>query len=365
MPRYRSAAGAALPFVLLAVLAFVALLPGERGRAQEIVPANDNFDRPYLLEAPLSPLGVESGAFREQSTVNATLEAGESNPCADIGATVWFLFVAPATTAVEIDTAGSDFDTAVAIYHITDFVPSPPGGSLDTIACNNDDGASQQARLTADVQNGLVYAIQAGGVQGASGRLAISLGCSPSCPAPNDSIKFAVNVVELPYRDRPSTANITGLEQDEPQPCAGIDFTLWYKLSNSTEAPVTVDAFTSFSDFPTVLAVYGVFPSPPDTVQALQCVDSSAEDPDRAALTFTIPEYETYYLQAGGRNGATGTLDLQLTCPQGTCRLQPIIDSVDTGQRGGGEPNDGLGIPQPGGVRPPDTGNGGYLPGPR
>lgn len=107
------------------------------------------------------------------STVGATLEAGEPQPCGNIGATIWLRYDVPASPpgvqTVSVDTVGSYFNTAIAVYTMTS--PSPPPGSLALIGCNAN-GATSGVTFTA--LPGMTYYVQAGGLSGATGYLVVN-----------------------------------------------------------------------------------------------------------------------------------------------------------------------------------------------
>jgi hypothetical protein len=82
------------------------------------------------------------------------------------GYTAWWTFVGTGG-AVTIDTAGSTFDTILAVY-----TGSP--GSFTQVACVDDvfePDFSLQSRVTIDTLAGVTYYVQAGGFGGDSGRL--------------------------------------------------------------------------------------------------------------------------------------------------------------------------------------------------
>ncbi len=342
----------------VAVAALLALMPERGGRAQENVPRppNDDFNRPISTEPSVSPLGNDRRRFAWlQDTTGATLEPDEPQPCIAIGATVWFLYVAPTTSKVTADTSGSDYDTAVAIYRIDGFVPSPPGGSLSMIVCTDDGQPQKQAVLTASVETGRLYAIQVGGVGGATGMLRIVIDCVPFCAAENDRALTPATVHQLPYRDAPDTATAT-LDPGEPQPCGEIGATVWYLVRNQTETDVVIEATTTDSTFTTVLAVYehdiSETPSPPGSLRLIECADGTADPDSRASLRITVPPGSFYVVQAGGNAGATGALNFELACASALCRLSPEVRAADNGA-------------SPGDIGPPNTGSGGYFPGAR
>ena len=83
------------------------------------------------------------------------------------GHTAWWTFTGTGGP-VTVDTAGSDFDTALAVY-------ADEGGELVQVACVDDVGGSLQAVVTVDTVAGVTYYIQAGGFDAQSGNLVLSL----------------------------------------------------------------------------------------------------------------------------------------------------------------------------------------------
>jgi hypothetical protein len=318
--------------------------------AQEV--QGDNIANSVALPEPNAEESSIAG-----SSAGATLEAGETAPCGDIGATIWHQFSVFTDTPVVVDTGGSDFPTIVAAYTLTGFVPSPPGGSLANVACDASDG--ERARITFTAMAGERYYVQVGGVGGATGTLAFRLACEPACPPLNDDFLSAQGITP-PVGVTAGTQEAT-LEAGEPQPCGNIGATVWYAVGlpffATNDATLFVD--TLGSEFDTVVALYaaeGIAPSPPGSAAQLTLV-TCVDDPSQlgASLEATIRQGIGYYVQIGGRDSATGVLQVQFDC-RGCPISVPDPTSPDTGggqiatpQRGGGGPVSG-----------PNTGNGGY-----
>ena len=99
-------------------------------------------------------------------TTNATKEPGEpSHAGKPDGASVWYAWIAPATGSVTIDTAGSDFDTLLAIYTGTTV------GGLTAIASNDDKAGSglNTSLVTFNAIAGTDYKIAIDGYEGRVG----------------------------------------------------------------------------------------------------------------------------------------------------------------------------------------------------
>jgi hypothetical protein len=326
-------------FTIVMLAAALVVMPlRDGGGIAAAAPHNDDFNRSTLID-PHLPV--------TQSTAGATLEAGETAPCAEVGSTVWFYFVPSTGGTFEVDASGSDFATVVTVFTMENFVPSPPGGSLTPVACGATTAESSGVRLAFAAAAGRMYSIQVGGVSGATGNLHLELRCTPVCPPPNDDVQSALTIMGLDFRHEISTGGAT-LEPDEPRPCGDIGATVWYRMRSAATSDafgVTVDA--TGSGFPVVVALYSPgSPSPPGGMVPLQCSDTGL-------LSFTLQPHTSVLMQVGGVGGAVGALDLLVTCQGSSCALVAEPVPIDTG-----------GIPAPGGgpVLPPVTGTGGYLP---
>jgi protocatechuate 3,4-dioxygenase beta subunit len=285
--------------VLVAASLVAALLirGGERS-AMAAPPANDNF---------VGATNVVSLPFSNATdTAEATQELNEDQTCAGVGNTVWFSYTATVGGLLVADTAGSDFDTALAAYGYA--FESPPLG-LNQIACNNDgDGIGSGSEIVLQVQEGQEVFFQAGGAGGASGNLAFHLDFRPL----NDDLVDAAFIFEIPFSVSVPTGGATD-EAGETQPCGGIGKTVWYSLFAPGDFTVTIS--TEGSDYDTVLAAYVYGPtSPPLALQTLACNDDAGGGPT-SEIQLQVQAGVEYLFQAGGKNSASGNLVFNLTGP--------------------------------------------------
>lgn len=127
-------------------------------------PTNNNFaSATTIASTPLTVTADTGGATTESNE-----PTGIDRVCAPIGATLWFKYVAPASASLTIATAGSGFDTVVAVY------TGAALGSLARVACNDDVNFSAgdlSSRVTLSLTQDTTYWIQIGGYAGASGGL--------------------------------------------------------------------------------------------------------------------------------------------------------------------------------------------------
>ena len=255
-------------------------------------PANNCFSTATAMAA--------GGQTITQSTTGATLETGEPRPCASIGGTVWFTWTPSASGTATFETAGSNFDTALAVYTGSTLT------GLTNLNCNDDiSGSDLDSRIVRTVTAGTTYRIQAGGYNGATGSTLVMRVIAPAaCTGPTGNcFSTAVAITAVPYTNSKSTTGAT-LETGEPRPCGSIGGTVWYTYTPSTSGTKITDTVGSAYD--TVLAVYTG-----STLTGLTLVgcndDISGADLD-SRVTWTATAGVTYRIQAGGYNGATGSL---------------------------------------------------------
>jgi len=197
-------------------------------------PVNDDFAAPAVLNGSTAVW-----------TAGATREAGEPGGAAT-GATVWWQRQLPAGTYV-LDTAGSDFDTVLAVYSGASLT------SLLQIAAGDNYGTSSAARVSFTTP-GDYFSIQAGGTGGVTGRLRLSL--TRATPPAGDAFASAT-ALGSSYSISANGENdaATG-EAGEPAhfPGSAANGSVWFAWTAPATGSYRVDTFGSSGD--TVLAVY-------------------------------------------------------------------------------------------------------------
>jgi hypothetical protein len=172
--------------------------------------------------------GGDTGGFsvaQTFSTVGATKEPGEPDPCGQTGgASAWYIYTTPAAGTFHVDTTGSDFNTLVGIF--------TNAGTVLAFSNLVEQGCGYTTNFTTDGQPSInLFDVPAGteffivldGFQGASGtaQLNIGLGAPPAIitqpqgrPAvPGGSAAFsvvAVGTTNLYYQWQLDGAGITG-----------------------------------------------------------------------------------------------------------------------------------------------------------
>jgi hypothetical protein len=151
-----------LAAVVLACAGFGGFSPSRAGAADGDRPANDDRANATLLD----PSGVQTLV---QSTVGATVDGEQT--CNQLGASVWFHYVVPATRSGQlvVSTRGSDFDTVIALYQVS-------AGALPVFPSRcSDDGYLSRSSLSTFTSSGQELWFQVGGFRGATGNLRLTV----------------------------------------------------------------------------------------------------------------------------------------------------------------------------------------------
>ncbi len=153
----------------------------------------DNADAPMFLGAFEGTAGfATTDASTDGPAHAACTGAGDDQIHND----VWFLWIAPCTGTLTAQTCGAaDFDTRLAVYGVC---AAAPPSDANLLGCN-DDAASCPgfgSRLSVPVSSGQCYLIRVGGYNGGAGTGALTIACSPPCPADIDG-DGAVGIVDF------------------------------------------------------------------------------------------------------------------------------------------------------------------------
>ena len=100
------------------------------------------------------------------STVAFSGEPGELSHCGiPGGSSAWFSFIPAASGRLYLDTAGSSFNTVLAVYT----GPGPTIATLKALVCDDDSGPGTTSSLNFQANNGTVYYIAVDGKNGVTG----------------------------------------------------------------------------------------------------------------------------------------------------------------------------------------------------
>ncbi len=132
-------------------------------------------------KVPQGEAGPSRGYTTTQilSTVGSTKEEGEQNHAGETGgASEWYVYAAPESATIHINTDGSSFNTVLAVYTGSGF----GFDTLTTVASSNNSSGNGGDRVRFAATQDTIYFIAVDGVGGASGtvNLNIHLGTPPS-----------------------------------------------------------------------------------------------------------------------------------------------------------------------------------------
>lgn len=235
---------------------------------------------------------------------NATSEPGEPQASCGFGflaGTVWYSHTAAQDGVLVADTAGSDFDTVLAVWEAD-------GADIYEEVCDYGyAGPDNQARVAFLVEAGKTYLFQVQSYPYGNPLPTLTFSVAVGNPPANDGYLAATVIGGVPYSDTVDTSDAT-TQFGEPSPfCAyRLQATAWYKFTAQSDAFLI--AGTTGSDFPATIGVWT------DSKFGLAPVDCAAgfNTGDRgeiivsARVAFDVEAGRTYYFQVGGAFGGFG-----------------------------------------------------------
>ncbi len=261
------------------------------------------------------------GSFAFDTTTMTT--GGQQPQCTGLMTNdMWFQWVAPSSGNCFMDTCGSVFDTVIAAYDGAGCPINP------SIACNDQGicggvGTIQSATVF-PVTGGNTYTIQVGGWNGASGTGTLNL--NVLLPQPFDDCSGPQVISGLGSFPFDNTLMTTGGQQPS---CTGLmSSDMWFQWVAPSSGNCFMD--TCGSSFDTVIAAYDGAGCPINP--SIACNDQGlcgGVTTNQSATVFAVTSGNTYTIQVGGWNGAsgTGTLNLNVLVPQplDDCALPQVI----------------------------------------
>jgi hypothetical protein len=254
-------------------------------------------------------LGPSIPATATGTTAGATKEVGE--PAHGSGgpfSSLWFRLDADRTGIVTLSTAGSAFDTVLAIYKGSEL------GKLTKVASNNDAGVGiRTSLLRFSMVAGTTYFIAIDGNAGATGAYVLSATGSVLSQAPaNDMADFSTNLGNGVSFTQ--TGSLLGATAQSGEPAlAGLPATrsVWFTYRAPANGRLVVD--TVGSTFNSVLGVYsgtvGVFSS----LKLLAANDDIATGNLQSSVSLPVTSGTTYIIKLDGRKSSAGSYNLRGT----------------------------------------------------
>ena len=292
---------------------------GATNNPTPVAPVNDNF---------VSATGLAGSSWTSVgSNVNGTSESGEPAHAGQAPAkSVWYSWTAPSSGSVTMGTAGSAFDTVLAVYTGSSL------GALTAVAANdNRTTGATDSQVTFQAVAGTVYRIAVDGKSGASGNLTIT-GSLSGVTVGNDAFASAIACAGTSFTVTGSNVGATK-EAGEPSHAGQSGGkSVWWTWTAPASGKLTLA--TAGSNFDTLLAVYTG-----DAVSALRGVASN-DDASRSDLTsrvsFSVTSGTKYRIAVDGYQGASGSIRLAgtfgtktvLAAPAGVTAQQDSVGRV-------------------------------------
>ncbi len=260
-------------------------------------PANDDLLSAIRIgSVPFSDSRSLLGATEELDELPAT--CGE-RPGAARG--VWYLLSAPTDGEIEINTAGSNFDTLLSLWR-------GGGHPLEMVECNDDIEFSVTSRITWSAHAGETVWIKAGGFDGQVGNVVLSV--TPPAPPPpvavNDNLADALDASRPGFTSRINAGRASGEPDEMVSGCGGStpEKSVWYRFTAAEDSHVAFDTFGS--DFDTVLSAWRGSAHP---LEEIACNDDEGVMGTLASLIeLDVTAGETIYLKVSPLEGIAGTV---------------------------------------------------------
>lgn len=215
--------------------------------SQRSAPWNDSVGNPDTLFANWSTVSWN---------VHASAQAGEPDivPSDAATSTVWWRFLPQHNGTLSLSTAGSSFDTLLAIFRQDSSPFTMPG--LTRLASNDDanPGTSTSAISGVSVKAGKSYWIAVDGFSAAQGRVVLADTWTPSAQPDNDDFADATPL-SATYTLTGSNATAT-VEPGEPQHLSGgaSGKSVWFAYKPAVDQLASINLGST--DFDAVVALY-------------------------------------------------------------------------------------------------------------
>lgn len=256
-------------------------------------PGNDDFANRLVVSSTISRA--------RGANLDATKESGEPNHAGNAGGkSVWWSWRPPATGIATLTTAGSSFNTLLAVYTGTSV------SSLSLVASNDDSpGGDNTSSVTFEANSATDYAIAVDGYDGAAGTVALNFTLQPRPVNDNFTSRIAIagTVATVNGSNTLATA-----ESGEPLHAGvGGGNSVWWSWTPGISGPATIT--TAGSDFNTVLAVYTGTELTNLTLVAAND-DDAVGGTNTSRVVFNTVAGTTYQIAVDGYAGATGNVAL-------------------------------------------------------
>ena len=268
-------------------------------------PANDLF---------ASATGVTGTTWtRTGSSVHATAEGGEPSHAGQApGFSIWYSWTAPASGAATISTAGSGFDTVLAVY------TGSSVGALTPVAANdNPASGGTAAAVSFQAVAGTVYRIAVDGKGATFG--SVNLAGSVTGPTPANDAFANATVVNSSFSV--TGANVGATREALEPNHAGVSGgkSVWWSWTAPASGRLVLA--TAGSSYDTVMAVYTG--SRVDQLRQVAANDDVSRRDTSSRVSISVRAGTTYRIAVDGYSGAAGSIRLAGTFTAKTALAAP------------------------------------------
>lgn len=241
-------------------------------------PFNDDFQNRAVL-------GGANVRVRS-SNADATSESTEpSHGSVSNASSLWWSWTPSESAQVVFDTAGSGFDTVLAVYTGSSL------SALQSVGFNDDANGSTTSRLLINATAGTTYQVAVASKAAASGLVVLKVGSVPT----NDDFGNARTISGNAVQTTGTTLNASRQSSSEPNPTGnGVGHSVWYRWIAPSTTHYSVAAYATTSD--TVVGVYTG--SSVDALTTVATNDNNQNAANTDALAgFDTTAGTTYYFQ--------------------------------------------------------------------
>lgn len=261
-------------------------------------PTNNQFsDRITLTGSTATTTGTNIGATKETSEPDHAQNSG--------GKSVWWTWTATSSGTAVITTAGTNFDSLLAVY------TGDALTELTAIASNDQDPlGGTTSRVIFNVTSGTTYQIAVDGVNSglniALGSITLNISLSATNNPLNDYFALRSPIIGASITVTGSNVGATA-ETGEPAHYSSAYKSVWWSWTAATTGTAIIN--TDGSPFDTVLAIY--------TGNVLTSLTKIGSDDDGGAgmdsqLIFPATAGTTYQIAVDGLSGGTGSITLNV-----------------------------------------------------
>ena len=255
---------------------------------------NDDFADAKLLigDRNVRATGANTNTSNEPGE---PLHGEHSSP----GNSVWWKWTSERYGKVEVSTAGSSFDTVLAVYQGTSLA------NLTLVAANDDDAESRTSRVSFEAYPQETFYLAVDGYEFQTGSISLNLDQEEAVrPAPyNDDISNAEEIFAMGDSAFGNNFAATGKSDEEINPLSSYPLaSVWWKWTAQNDQMVAFD--TRGSDFDTTLAVYQ------STGEGALSLIGANDDffGSSSLVAFLAQSGTTYYFAVDGAGDAQGNV---------------------------------------------------------